>query len=179
MVEAVESWDATFLGLAERFARRSKDPSTKVGCVIVGPDREVRSMGYNGLPRGVEDLAERMERPAKYLWTSHAEENAVAQAARIGVSLKECTAYVTHFPCARCARAMIQAGIIAVKFGNGTTNMPSDEFEVANRMLTESNIKPEQVQTEQKRHFLDGWFAQSYARGEWPEYPWTRADDPK
>lgn len=139
-VESVESWDATFLGLAERFAKRSKDPSTKVGCVIVGPDREVRSMGYNGLPRGVEDLAERMERPAKYLWTSHAEENAVAQAARIGVSLKGCTAYVTHFPCARCARALIQAGIIAVVCGDGKTSMPDEEFEVAQTMLTEAYV---------------------------------------
>lgn len=140
MVEAVESWDATFLGLAERFAQRSKDPSTKVGCVIVGPDREVRSMGYNGLPRGVEDLAERMERPAKYLWTSHAEENAVAQAARIGVSLKGCTAYVTHFPCARCARALIQAGITAVKYGTGQTRMPLEEFKVAETMLREAQV---------------------------------------
>lgn len=140
MVEAVESWDATFLGLAERFARRSKDPSTKVGCVIVGPDREVRSMGYNGLPRGVEDLAERMERPAKYLWTSHAEENAVAQAARIGVSLKGCTAYVTHFPCARCARALIQAGITEIIYGGGTTKMPTEEFQVADALLTEAGV---------------------------------------
>lgn len=140
MVEAAESWDATFLGLAERFAKRSKDPSTKVGCVIVGPDREVRSMGYNGLPRGVEDLAERMERPAKYLWTSHAEENAVAQAARIGVSLKGCTAYATHFPCARCARALIQAGIVAVVCGNGKTSMPDEEFKVAQTMLTEAYV---------------------------------------
>lgn len=139
-IESLESWDATFLGLAERFARRSKDSSTKVGCVIVGPDREVRSMGYNGLPRGVEDLAERMERPAKYLWTSHAEENAVAQAARIGVSLKGCTAYVTHFPCARCARALIQAGIVAVVCGDGKTSMPDEEFEVARTMLTEAYV---------------------------------------
>lgn len=141
MVEAVESWDATFLGLAERFAKRSKDPSTKVGCVIVGRDREVRSMGYNGLPRGVEDTADRMERPAKYLWTSHAEENAVAQAARIGVSLKCCTAYVTHTPCARCARILIQAGISTIICGDGATNMPKEEFQVAEAMLTEGGVR--------------------------------------
>lgn len=140
VIPSVESWNATFLGLAERFARRSKDPSTKVGCVIVGPDREVRSMGYNGLPRGVEDKPERMERPAKYLWTSHAEENAVAQAARIGVSLKGCTAYVTHIPCARCARTLIQAGIVEIICGNGTTKMPKEEFQVAGDMLTEAGV---------------------------------------
>lgn len=141
MVDAIESWDETFLGLAERFAKRSKDPSTKVGCVIVGPDREVRSMGYNGLPRGVEDTADRMERPAKYLWTSHAEENAVAQAARIGVSLKGCTAYVTHTPCARCARILIQAGISTIICGDGATNMPKEEFQVAEAMLTEGWVR--------------------------------------
>lgn len=140
VIPSVESWDATFLGLAERFAQRSKDPSTKVGCVIVGPDREVRSMGYNGLPRGVADKPERMERPAKYLWTSHAEENAVAQAARVGISLKGCTAYVTHIPCARCARTLIQAGVTAVVCGNGYTNMPGEEFQVAEALLTEAGV---------------------------------------
>lgn len=136
-----ESWNDTFFGLAWRLSRRSKDPSTKVGCVIVGPDREIRSMGYNGLPRGVEDRPERMERPAKYLWTSHAEENAVAQAARVGVSLKGCTAYVTHHPCSRCARSLIQAGVTAVAIGDGVTNMPTEEFEVAAEMFREAGIK--------------------------------------
>lgn len=136
----VESWNDTFFGLAWRLSQRSKDPSTKIGCVIVGPDREIRSMGYNGLPKGVEDRPERMERPAKYLWTSHAEENAVAQAARVGVSLKGCTAYVTHFPCSRCARSLIQAGVSAVWFEVGTTSMPAEEFDVAAEMFREAGI---------------------------------------
>ena len=135
-----ETWNDTFFGLARRLSRRSKDPSTKVGCVIVGPDREIRSMGYNGLPRGVEDRPERMERPTKYLWTSHAEENAVAQAARVGVSLKGCVAYVTHFPCSRCARSLIQAGVSAVAVGNGVTNMSAEEFRVAAEMFQEARI---------------------------------------
>lgn len=118
----------------------SKDPSTKVGCVIVGPDRELRSAGYNGLPRGVDDLRERMERPAKYLWTSHAEENAVAQAARVGVSMMGCKAYITHAPCCRCARMLIQAGIKEVLVGPGTTSMPEDEFAVAQIMFSEAGV---------------------------------------
>src|SRR3546814_6598168 len=67
------NWDQYFIKMAELAATKSKDPSTKVGCVIVGPDNAVRMTGYNGPPRGVLDLPERFERPAKYLFTSHAE----------------------------------------------------------------------------------------------------------
>lgn len=63
------TWPDSFLKLANTVAERSKDPSTKVGCIIVGPDKEIRSTGYNSLPRRVSDKPERMERPAKYLWT--------------------------------------------------------------------------------------------------------------
>lgn len=135
-----DKWDGRLLRLAAEIATWSKDPSTKVGCVVVGPDREVRSTGYNGLPRDVEDRSERMERPTKYLWTSHAEENAVAQAARIGVSLKGCTAYTTHCPCSRCARMLLQAGVARVVVGPGTTSMPTEEFAVARRMFAEAGI---------------------------------------
>lgn len=135
------SWPQYFLQLAELIASRSKDPNTKVGCVITGPDKEIRATGYNGLPRRVGDRPERMERPAKYLWTSHAEENAVAQAAFVGVPLKGCTAFVTHHPCSRCARMLIQAGITCVQIGPGTTSMPAEEFEVAEAMLGEAGVR--------------------------------------
>lgn len=133
-------WDWKFIRLAYYISAWSKDPSTKVGCIIVGPDHEIRSTGYNGLPRGVSDLPERMERPQKYLWTSHAEENAIAHAARIGVSLKECTVYVTHIPCARCARALIQAGITKIYAGIAKTHMDSDEFIIAAEMFKEAKV---------------------------------------
>jgi dCMP deaminase len=128
------------MDMATLVAQRSKDPSTKVGCVVVSEDKIVVSTGYNGLPRGVEDKAERMERPAKYLWTSHAEENAVAQAARVGAKLKGGTAFVTHHPCSRCARSLIQAGITRVVIGDGTTSMPDEEFEVARTMFKEAGV---------------------------------------
>jgi dCMP deaminase len=133
-------WTDHFLELAGLVASRSKDPSTKVGCVVVGPDKEIRATGYNGLPRGVQDLPARMERPAKYLWTSHAEENAVAHAALAGTSLKGCTAYVTHHPCSRCARSLIQAGVRRVIFGPGQTSMDAAEFEVARIMCEEADV---------------------------------------
>lgn len=134
----MSDWDTWFLGFAAHAATKSKDPSTQVGCVVVGPDREIRSTGYNGLPRGVRDAPERMERPAKYLWTSHAEQNAVAQAARVGVSLKGCTAYVTHHPCSACARSLLQAGVTRIVVGPGQTSMPQEEFDVATEMLREA-----------------------------------------
>lgn len=136
----MSGWPHRFLRLAAEIATWSKDPATKVGCVIIGPDREVRSTGFNGLPRGVEDTAERMQRPAKYTWTSHAEENCVAQAARIGVSLKGCAAYVTHAPCSSCARSLIQAGIAKVIVGPGLTSMPDVEFAVAAAMFREAGV---------------------------------------
>jgi len=105
----------------------------------------VAATGYNGLPRGVEDKAERMERPAKYLWTSHAEENAVAQAARVGMKLKGGTAFVTHMPCSRCARTLIQAGIEYVVVDRGTTSMPQEEFDVAMQMFKEAGVDVAQI----------------------------------
>ena len=81
-----------------------------------------------------------MERPAKYLWTSHAEENAVAQSARVGAKLKGGTAFVTHHPCSRCARSLIQAGVTRVVIGNGKTSMPDEEFEVAAIMFKEAGV---------------------------------------
>jgi len=134
------SWDEHFMDMAILVAQRSKDPSTKVGCVVVSEDKIVVATGYNGLPRGVQDRSERMERPAKYLWTSHAEENAVAQSARVGAKLKGGTAFVTHHPCSRCARSLIQAGITRVVIGSGTTSMPDEEFEVARIMFKEAGV---------------------------------------
>ncbi len=134
------SWDEHFMDMAILVAQRSKDPSTKVGCVVVSEDKIVVATGYNGLPRGVQDRSERMERPAKYLWTSHAEENAVAQSARVGAKLKGGTAFVTHHPCSRCARSLIQAGVTRVVIGSGTTSMPDEEFEVAAIMFKEAGV---------------------------------------
>lgn len=136
----MSGWVNYFMQLAELVSTRSKDPNTKVGCVIASPEKVVLMTGYNGLPRGVDDLPERLERPAKYLWTAHAEENAVAQAARVGARLSGGYAFVTHHPCSRCARALIQAGIKMVYVGEGMTSMPEEEFTVAGRMFHEAGV---------------------------------------
>ena len=107
-----EKWHNRFMELAELVKTWSKDPSTKVGAVVVGPDREIRSTGYNGLVSGVDDnKSERMERPTKYDFFEHAERNAVYNACLIGATLKGCVIYVTSMPCPDCARAIIQSGI--------------------------------------------------------------------
>lgn len=118
------TWHKYFVQLATVVATRSKDPSTKVGCVLVGPDHEVLSTGFNGFPRGVREVINgltdldpvRWERPTKYLYVEHAERNAIYNAARHGVSLRGATAYMNFapYPCTDCARALIQSGIHAI-----------------------------------------------------------------
>ena len=139
-------WDSRFLRLATHISEWSKDPSTQVGCVVVGPDREIRSTGFNGLPRGIEDNDERLnDREVKYPLICHAEENAIMHAARIGMSLKGCTAYVTWPPCTRCARSLIQAGISSVVYPEDTT-IPERwmaDFNLSLNMLKEAGINVE------------------------------------
>lgn len=105
-------WDTRIMDLAKYVGQWSKDEARKVGCVIVGPGNEIRAIGYNGFPRGVnDDTGDRHKRPAKYKWTEHAERNAIYQAARAGISLEGCRMYLPWFPCMDCARAIIQSGI--------------------------------------------------------------------
>ena len=112
-------WDERFLRLAREISTWSKDRSTRVGAVIIGEDKTPGPYGFNGFPRFVDDDREsRHERPEKYKWTEHAERNAIYNAARIGVPLKGCTMYVTHMPCADCARAISLAVL------TGTTMKP-------------------------------------------------------
>lgn len=138
-----QKWDQRFLALARHISSWSKDPSTQVGCVIVGADREIRSTGFNGLPRGIEDTVERLaDRNLKYPLICHAEENAILHAARIGVSLSGCIAYVTWPPCTRCARSFVQAGVREVVFPEGIS-VPERwraDFELSLLLLEEAKI---------------------------------------
>jgi dCMP deaminase len=106
------NWDKYFSSIMYLIAMKSKDEKTQNGAIIVGPDNEIISTGYNSFPRGINDnLHERQERPEKYFWFEHAERNAIYNAARIGVSLKNCKIYVTGIPCMDCARGIVQSGI--------------------------------------------------------------------
>lgn len=136
-------WDERYLGLATLVSYWSKDRSTKVGCVIVGEAGQVLSTGYNGFPRGIDDdAAQRHARPAKYLWTEHAERNAVYNAARTGTSLLGSSLYLPWFPCADCARAIIQSGIavlvvVEVKRGDAQWD---ESIAVSKEMLAEAGV---------------------------------------
>ena len=105
-----------FMTIAREVAMLSKDRATKVGALAIGSAGEIRAMGYNGFPRGFnDDIESRHERPAKYVWTSHAEQNLIYNAARVGTPLEGCILVVTPlFCCIECARAIVQAGFIAV-----------------------------------------------------------------
>jgi dCMP deaminase len=111
-----------FLTIAQSIAQLSKDPSTKVGALILGPAGEGGPWGYNGAPRGCRaDEDSRFEvREEKLFWAEHAERNAIYTAARTGFSTVGGTIYVTHPPCMDCARAIVQAGIKKVVFPTPT-----------------------------------------------------------
>jgi dCMP deaminase len=148
-----ERWDRHFLDMALLNARMSKDPSTKVGAIIVGPDFEIRSTGFNGFPRGIADTPERLnDRDAKLKIVVHGEMNAILNAARIGVSVKGCTMYLAATdasgavwggpPCTRCTVEAIQAGIaniVSLPF----KDVPSrwkDDIAFAHGLLAEAGI---------------------------------------
>lgn len=140
-------WDARFLRLAHEVSTWSKDRTTQVGAVIVGDDKTPGPYGYNGFPRNVDDDAEdRHQRPTKYRWTEHAERNAIYNAARIGMGLKGCTMYVTHVPCADCARAIVQVGIREVvvdqacQEDRGFNDRWDEDSQVTREMLKEAGV---------------------------------------
>jgi len=101
------NWHEFFLGLADHASKKSKDPSTKVGAVLVDNENRVVSLGYNGFARGTADHKKLyLDRPEKHRRVLHAECNALLFADRPGVTL-----YVTHPPCSQCTAMAIQCGI--------------------------------------------------------------------
>jgi dCMP deaminase len=141
----MSSWDQKFMKLALHIAGWSKDRGRRVGAVIVGVDNEIRSTGYNGIPRGVRDDVEARhskETKEKYVWCAHAERNAVYNAARIGVSLKGCRIYSTLYPCADCVIALIQSGLTELITPKPNFDDPQwgESYKRAKIMLEEAKI---------------------------------------
>lgn len=135
-------WDARFLALAEFFSRWSKDPSTKVGAVIVDDRRRVVSLGFNGFPQAMPDRqADYDDRDQKYSRIVHAEINAILLAGR---SVEGMTLYTYPFvPCDRCAVQVIQAGIRRVVSIRPTTEQLArwgTAFEKTRMYFNESGI---------------------------------------
>ena len=122
-----EDWDLHFLEIAKLCSKMSKDPSTKVGAAIKGPDKSVVSTGYNGFPPWIDDKAADLNhRPTKYSLVIHAEENALRFAkSRVDTQihgLVGCTIYTTLFPCDRCYKLIKDAGIKRI-----VTQKPSED----------------------------------------------------
>jgi len=147
----------------------SKDRSRGVGCVIVDHDMGIRTVAYNGFPRGVldegkdvpvwwpstgsmteqerldliDEVEARHQRPEKYLWTEHAERNAIYACARAGTSTNNCIMVIKWFPCAECARAIIQSGIKVLVGCHPNMDDPTwgTSFKAALKMLNEVHFK--------------------------------------
>ena len=139
-------WVEYFQNLAHNIKLKSKDERTQVGAVVVGKDKEIVSTGYNSFPRGINDeVAKRQERPEKYYWFEHAERNAIYNAARIGVSTKGCTMYLTcGVPCADCTRGIINAGIVRIfceRNQGPSSDIWSEHSERSWDMLEEAGVK--------------------------------------
>lgn len=141
-----DHWDARFFAMCRLLGSWSEDRSRQVGSVVVGPGNEIRATGYNGLPRKVAAHVETRhsrENGEKYFWFEHAERNAIYNMARAGVSALGCRMYVDTFPCADCARAVIQSGIAQLN------SFPPDmsdatfarHYKVAETMFREAGVE--------------------------------------
>ena len=136
------TWDEYFMGIAQLAAERSKDPNTQVGACIVNDEHKIVSVGYNGMPRGVKDADMPWAREGnfldtKYPFVCHAELNAVLNSV---ADLSGCTLYVTLFPCNECAKAVIQAGIKEVVYGDDKY-ADTDGTKASNLMLKKCGVK--------------------------------------
>lgn len=142
-------WDNYFMNIAKQVATRSNCIKRKVGAIIV-KDRRIISTGYNGTPRGIKNCNEN-GCPRCNAWTesgeelsecfcSHAEENAIVQAAYHGISTKDATLYVTFVPCLICAKMIINAGIKEVYY-NAVYSLNKD----AENLLNQAGIKLKKV----------------------------------
>ncbi len=138
------SWDEYFMGEAELSARRSKDPSTQVGACIVSEKNKILSMGYNGFPIGCSDddfpwaREGDSEYDKKYLYVVHSELNAILNFR--GGSLDGSKIYVTLFPCNECCKAIIQAGIRTVIYGDDKY-AGTDPVRASKRMFDAAGVR--------------------------------------
>ena len=143
----MNKWDERFMQMAETVAGWSScfQENRHVGAVIV-KDKRIVATGYNGAPAGIKSCAERGEclrrvrniasgTMQEVCYAVHAEQNAIIQAAKLGIPLDGAVMYVTHQPCVICTRMIINSGIKKVIYKNGYP----DEF--ALQLFSESNVE--------------------------------------
>lgn len=141
------SWDEYFMTMVYLVAKKSKDPSSKLGAVLVKDNRVIGS-GYNGFPIGVNDLLERYNnRELKYKFVVHAEHNAILSCARFGISSMGSVLYTQGIPCQECTKAIVQGGIEKVIIHKQWPDMKHSKWqesvEISKQMLKETEIQLE------------------------------------
>lgn len=135
------SWDDYFMATAVLISTRSPCDRLHVGCVVVsGGDRKNRliAAGYNGFLPSTPHVSR--VRDGHEQATVHAEQNAIADAARRGSSVEGCVAYVTHFPCINCAKILASAGIAEIRYRSDYSNDP-----LVAPMLADAGVKITQL----------------------------------
>lgn len=138
----VLDWDSYFLEMCDIVSKRSKDPSTQHGAVLVDEDHRVISTGYNGGCKKIDDKLIDWNRPNKYHYVLHAEENALWTAER--KNLDKCTIYVTGPPCSRCMLRMVHAGISRIVYGNRSSNcVDQEDWKISQNIKDLSGVKLE------------------------------------
>lgn len=141
-------WKNRFIDVAVQASTWSRDPSTKVGAILVDPlSNTIEATGFNGFPRGVEDSDERYnDRPTKYAMVVHAELNAVIQA---GKEARGAWMFCTLFPCSECAKAIIQSGVERILVPhNVKPRRWRESQDIATIMFEEAGIAVEFVYSE-------------------------------
>ena len=139
------SWEEYFMSIALLSSMRSKDNNTKVGSCIVSDEHKVLSLGYNGMPIGVDDkeipwAGSKDNLPfleTKYPYVCHAELNAILNSNH---NLKGSTVYVTLFPCNECTKAIIQSGIKQIVYLSDKYHNTDAEV-AARRMLDMAGVE--------------------------------------
>jgi dCMP deaminase len=132
----------SIMQLVELWAKcRSKDPNTKVGACVYDPRCGGMYFGYNGFAQGILDTKARWERPTKYEYVIHAEDNALIKAYQaLGSDVARCVLYVTHKPCHKCMSKIIQSGIRIVYY-----KIKHDDSQITDGLAYESGISLSQL----------------------------------
>ena len=137
-------WDQRYLELAKHFSTWSKDPSRKIGAVVVSDSGQILSVGYNGFPRGISDDDRLLDRNRKYELVVHAEMNAIYNATLNGISLRDSNLFVWGLPvCSDCARGVIQVGIkrVVMNATEGHLGHWHDHWEKTKAMFEEAGVE--------------------------------------
>ena len=139
------NWNEYYIKIAKVISEKSKDPSTKVGCVIVSANNEPISFGYNGFIAKCNEKFMSLEKPQKDYLEIHAEMNALIFAKR---DLKGATVYVTHASCENCLKHLAQAGIKRIVYEKSNTNskfINQERLDIIERILKATGIVMENV----------------------------------